>query len=830
MILPEGMSLEDVKRAVRAAIDLRFPPGASGPWPYVEATQEDTVIVDVGGALYSIGWSMDAAGVVTLAPGAAAVIEKTTYEAVTASVSVVRAMGGKKYRIRVLAAGETKNVDDGLPVFFDDSADALSQEARLFAGCKLYGFKFADGTFDHLPDNSVERKWLRQRNEYGFLSDVAVEGTEIHATANLHDDVPAEVLTAIDAAADPSKSADAKPLGLSIDAACTKQKAVRAGKLVSLYTNFRNPSTHPASIDIVTSPAAKGEWLHRVAASIRDRKEKSSMTIAAALAVLALETSTPEQIQEAKRVVASHSPGTAPVTPPVAPAAVLDPAAEARIKELESRTTAALAAAADAQKKLAESTVASSIATAKAEAETLVRASKLPAKSQASIIAAINKDIERDETVRASAVASTQKLIDERRAELAEIDSRVRGSGAFSRLEVGSEPRDRDAVILDRMFMGTQTDKLGERVLAALKAENGGKSIEDRERALGMPSGRMIGPRQALKIITGIDPADWRNGTWDMDRERVRASVGATAMADAWADRLHKIALLYYTLSDYRRDLRKLAKVISVNDFRNVDFVALGGYANLSSVAKNAPYTALSTPSSQGHEFAVGKFGNTESVAWEDIVNDDMQVVQQTPRRLTDAYARTLFEAVADKYLASNLTTDTTDYDSTVWCATSRTPDNYATTAFSDTQLAVVVKLMYQAADFSSSKRLALRPRHVLHPIDLEKTVRDALIATPAERPGITTDYSYAQSLGIEPILIPHWTDATDWIAIADVNGPAPPQVLAFLNGQEEPVIDTQDMRNIGSWFDRDNVTMKVSGVWGNDLVRHEGIFCSEVA
>jgi len=137
---------------------------------------------------------------------------------------------------------------------------------------------------------------------------------------------------------------------------------------------------------------------------------------------------------------------------------------------------------------------------------------------------------------------------------------------------------------------------------------------------------------------------------------------------------------------------------------------------------------------------------------------------------------------------------------------------------------------MYAATDFSSGKRLALRPKYLLHPIELEATVRDALIATPAERPGITTDYSYAQSLGIEPILVPGWTNAKDHVYITDPNGPVPPQVLAFLNGQEAPTVDVQDMRTVGSWFDKDTLTMKISGVWGNDLVRHEGIFAEDVA
>lgn len=814
------MSLETVQAAIRMAVRERFPMGdGSYSCAWVQDTLEDAVVVCSGEKLYRFGWAIGEQGAVTLTPTGEEVVEKTTYESVQASVTVQRALGGKKFLTRVVAMGETKNSDKNGPVYFNDTPDELARMKRLVAGMKIYGFKFSAGTFDHLPDAAVDRKWLQQRSEYGYFSDPVIVGTEVHATANLHDDVPDEILAAIEASADPAKDADEKPVGLSIDAACTQSKAVRAGKVVSLYSNFRNPSTHPASTDIVTSPAAKGEWLARVAASIRARKERTPMILAAALAILATETSTPAEIEEAKRCVASARIGSTPVTPPVEPAAIVN--LEQRTKDLEQRATAAAKVIEDAAK-------AGAIATAKASVETLVRASKLPQKSQDSIIAVCGRDIDRDETIRAKASEHAQKLIDERRAELAEVDSRVRGGRVL--VEGMTDSKDKAVLILDRMLLGNQFDAHTERVDRFLASEHGGKTLAEREKAAGIPVAPFMGPRRALALITGIDPADWRTGGYLGDPERVRASVGATAMADLWADRMHKVALAYGETSDYRTNIRKMAKVISVSDFRNVDFVALGAYGNLPAVAKSAPYVPLSTPNSQGHEFAISKYGGTEGVAWEDIVNDDQQVVSMTPRRLQDAYWRTLFEAVADKYLIANLTTDTTDYDSTAWCTTARTPDNFATTAFAAAELAVVVKLMFQATDFFNGKRLGLRPKFLLHPIDLELTVRDVLIATPAERPGITTDYSYAQSLGIEPILVPHWTNAKDHVYIVNPTGPVPPQVLAFLNGQEAPTIDTQDMRNIGAWFERDSMLMKISGVWGNDLVRHEGIFAEDVA
>src|SRR6187455_2778029 len=145
------MTLEDLLAALRRAVDARFPPGPNGPWSYCEGTTEDAVIVDVGdGKLVSLSWTVSDAGEVTLGAEATPVVEKTSYEPVTASASIVRSLGGKKFKVRVAAMGLTKNSDEGLPVFFDDEPEQVAQFSRLFAGSKIYGFKFSDGTFDHL--------------------------------------------------------------------------------------------------------------------------------------------------------------------------------------------------------------------------------------------------------------------------------------------------------------------------------------------------------------------------------------------------------------------------------------------------------------------------------------------------------------------------------------------------------------------------------------------------------------------------------------------------------------------------------------------------------
>lgn len=806
------MSLEDVQCAIRRAVDARFPPGASGPWPYTEATQDGTVIVDTGaGTLVALDWTIDDAGTVALGAEAKPVVEKTSYETVQASVSVVRALGGRKYRVRVMAMGLTKNTDGGLPVYFDDAPEQIVQASRLFAGAKVYGFKFADGTFDHLPDESVARKWLQGRNEYGYLTDPRVEGTEILATASLHDDVPAEILSAIDAAADAGLAAEAKPIGLSIDAACTRTKAVRAGQIVSLYTNFRHPSTHPASIDIVTSPAAKGEWLSRVAASIAARKEIRPMTLAEAIAVLDATTSTPEQRTEAQRVCASKI-GATPVPAPTAPAATIDPA---KVIDLESRVKAAEA-------KLAEATKASVIATAKAEAETLVRASKLPAKTQKLVLDAINPRIETDEAVRAKASEATQKLIDEHRDALSAVDSRVRGGRPG--VEIGLEPRDKFAIGLFHLF--DAPERVQKRYLGLVENDRALASVKQAG-AIGR-SDRVVSWKRLVRETMGVEVDDMFRHDFEGSR-RVRASITTGDWADVFENTINKMGLAYQEDPNFGAWRRITKQTTIVGSTLKQERFVTGGYANLPAVPERGTYNAATSPGDHGQSYTVLKYGYTDDWTREMQINDNFGQLAEIVRKMALAADRTV-----DDYFQALVTVagqPTMDYDSVALCHTSSHHSNLTTSALDASALDVARLIMKTQPDLSSGQKLGIRPRLLLVPEQKEKTAFD-LLKPLAEYPGgSTTDNQWVRQFGLEVVVMRSWTNTGDWMLMADpMNSPIPVFEAGFLNGQQTSEIFVQDDPRHGSMFERDAITVKVRrDYFGGSPIRHEGFVLNDV-
>lgn len=773
MNLPEGMTLEQLRDAMRAAVDAQYPVTAPGmgPWPYLEASDGDFVIVEIGEDKVRHPWTLTADRKVELGTGEP-VIEKTIFEPVRAAfaASVESAADGpKKLRVRVFAAGETRISDPSrLPVWVDDDDEGLGSLQRLVGGMKVYAFRDASGGFVHL--DAPGKKHTLERHEIGYLHDPQRVAGAVVATAHLHDDIPDELAQAILSSADPSLPAESKPVGLSIDAACSAVPAIRAGKAVRVYKHFRNPEEYPASIDVVSHPAARGEFLERVAAALRARGKEQTMT--------------PEQIAA-----------------------------------LEQRVTAAEKAAEEARVKAA-------ITTATAEAETIVRASALPAKAQAAILEDIRGRVETDATVRASVKVETERLIQRQRDILAEVDTRVIGGGP--RIEMGSTPRNRAQVIIDRMILGPDGDETP--VGRALASEHyAGKKLFEVEAQHGLPRRASYGPRGAIRFATGIDPADWRTSDAEF-RARIKASVDDTNYDDTFADRMHKIMLIRSQLSGFREKVFMIARRVSLTDFRSHDFVSRGVYKALTSVSKRQPIPLMETPSDQGHAIQLTRYAGAEDTAYEDIVNDDRGVVVETPMAMVDSYWRTMWENTADQFLLSALESGAPDYDSgTAWCASGR--GNRGTTAFADAEINVVWKAMAKQKDFFATDRvLGLRPKRLLHPIDLAKSVNDILKPGGGpDAPGNATDYSFARSIGLQPVLVDHWTNTTDHVYTTDPNEFAT-AVVAFLNGNPEPSILVQDAGvGAGSWYDRRVKQWQVEGAWKASIVRHEGLYGENV-
>jgi len=482
-------------------------------------------------------------------------------------------------------------------------------------------------------------------------------------------------------------------------------------------------------------------------------------------------------------------PKDAPADKPAPPAAKVDNEA---IKVLLAE------AQADAHKGILEE-----IAAHKAELlfERLLAESKLPDDAHERVRAALPDDKPWTKELIAEAIAGERTYLARH--------TQFRGPGSAA-IEVGLDETDRWGAAMDAFFIG--------------EAQEAG------------PKKTKIAPFKSIRhavaqfaVINGL-------GNAGMDEVTLcEATITSSTFSGAMGDYMHKALQREYKMAPYN-EWRAIADVVRVNDFRNNYRAQLGGFSGLAGISEAESYldnTFTTEPDDFTPYYAVTKYGATQLLTLETIVNDDVGAVQRMPRKMARAAARDLNTAVwAPIVNNSNVT----------WTATalaSSTFANYTTSALSPAAIEAGRLAMMKQAEPQSSERLNIPPRYLAVPQDLAKTAFELcysaakpLLATNAQEGGSSENENipnFFRTFNLEPIVIPHATDANNWWLLADK---ADVQILevGFLGGKEEPELFVQDMPNVGTMFTHDYITYKVRHIYGVVVLDYRGVYGGIVA
>jgi hypothetical protein len=292
---------------------------------------------------------------------------------------------------------------------------------------------------------------------------------------------------------------------------------------------------------------------------------------------------------------------------------------------------------------------------------------------------------------------------------------------------------------------------------------------------------------------------------------RFLASLSTTDWANVLAATLNRRLVRDYAALNLDT-WRQFVDVVPLNDFKQQERVRFGGYANLPIVAQRDPYTALVSPTDEKAYYSPAKRGGTEDITREMIFNDDVGSVQKIPTRMARAAAQTLHEFV---YGFITPGTNGVIYDGNALYLAGH--GNTATTALAADGVAFAAARlrMKKQAMKDNGKRLGLRAGSLVVPPDLEQIAYGLL--TPAFNVYNQVP-QFLQQIGIIPIVVDFWTDATDWVLIArkeDISG----LEIGFINGEETPQIFVADMPNVGSTFTNDVNTFKIRHEYGGAII-----------
>ena len=281
------------------------------------------------------------------------------------------------------------------------------------------------------------------------------------------------------------------------------------------------------------------------------------------------------------------------------------------------------------------------------------------------------------------------------------------------------------------------------------------------------PASNMRRFDQLYVALTG--DAEFR-GLFDPTRVMFASATTAT-LPNLAADAMNKVIIQHMVRMDHWRWFERIVDVVPNNGtLQDINLITLGGLSNLPIVAEGAAYIELAVDDAE-EEVSFVKRGGYVGITREMIKNSNLMQLQAIPRALANAAVRTRSAAVSAIFTANAGVGPTLAQDSTALFHANH-GGNVQVTAFGTDATAwrAARAECFQMTELNSGAVLGIFPRFALLPAELY----DVALSVFGYGEGMPTTYSpEAQDRGFAdprpiPIVVPDWTDATDWAYIVD--------------------------------------------------------------
>ena len=332
---------------------------------------------------------------------------------------------------------------------------------------------------------------------------------------------------------------------------------------------------------------------------------------------------------------------------------------------------------------------------------------------------------------------------------------------------------------------------------------------------------RLSGIRELYSLVTGDHDL---YGVFNAERAAF-ANANATTMANLVANAMNKV------IPARAEELGRAGyawwkPLVHEEDFGTVQeirWVTVGGFGDLPTVAEGAAYSEL-TWDDNAETTPWTKKGGYVGLTLEMIDRDETRRIRQIPYLLATSALRTLSSAVAGLF-TQNSGAGPELADTTALFHASR--GNVGTTALSAATWDAAMQTMFKMTEMVSGKRLGIRPRFLLVPIELEKTALQ--IFASATEPSSNVFYENVRRSAAENVVtVPEWTDANDWAAVADPRI-APGIGVGYRFGRQ-PEVFVADQPTVGSMFTNDELRIKTRFFYGVGVVDYRPLYKANVA
>jgi hypothetical protein len=285
------------------------------------------------------------------------------------------------------------------------------------------------------------------------------------------------------------------------------------------------------------------------------------------------------------------------------------------------------------------------------------------------------------------------------------------------------------------------------------------------------------------------------------------------SLANIYLNAMNKTLLASYdeVPSTYQQWVRQAA---SVADLKPVNRIRLGEFPSPEKVMRLGDYPQISAGSSK-QSYSVEKQGFIFSLAWEDLVNDDLDALSKTPMMMGMAMRRAInYDAYA--VLAGNLLADGTNIFTTA-------NGNGANNSIAEAGMNAAFAAMRTQGGLNDRRAIGMRPRFIIVPAALEATAKKffgsyADLAANANE-GVINIYGPGQENNLQIIVDPDldgFSTAIWYVAAEQLwNGVE----ITFLQGEESPVLE--DDTNIYN----DSYAYKMRQTYAIKAIDYRGLY-----
>jgi hypothetical protein len=320
------------------------------------------------------------------------------------------------------------------------------------------------------------------------------------------------------------------------------------------------------------------------------------------------------------------------------------------------------------------------------------------------------------------------------------------------------------------------------------------------------------------------------------------AAASTTTLPGLARNSLNKVIRQHYdNLATFRWYERVVDVVAHDGSTQDIDLVMVDGLANLPTVGEGAAYTEAVTGDSR-ESMSFGKRGVYVGITLEMFRRSDIAKMQAIPRELVKAAIRTRSAAIAGIFTAGSGVGPTMGDDSVALVQANH--GNLGTGAFSAAEWAAARKRLFAQTVPGTGSKLGLWPTFALLPVDLYDTALEIFgygtgdVGKPNSGGTAQTANPYGEArLGDPrpiPIVVPEWTDATDWAQIVDPRLHSVIQ-MAFANAPQGGVHALPEIYEVrsetaGLMFTNDTLPIKIRDWWAYGVATHVGVGKNNVA